>query len=80
MRTATPPRPASPDRRYELSSSSPFLANLLVHYRPGCEPVFPGASGMALRLFAFYVSWMRRHFTQVGVRAASAIRFASPAR
>eukprot|EP00198_Chlamydomonas_reinhardtii_P008105 XP_001697442.1 predicted protein [Chlamydomonas reinhardtii] len=53
-------------RMYELSSSSPFLAHLLAHYRPGAEPVFPGASGMALRLFAFYVSWMRRHFTQDG--------------
>ncbi|KAG2483192.1 hypothetical protein HYH03_017927 [Edaphochlamys debaryana] len=50
-------------RMYELSGAG-FLPALLAHHRQ--PPAFPGASHMALRLFAFYVSWMRRHFTADG--------------
>ncbi|PNH12618.1 hypothetical protein TSOC_000437 [Tetrabaena socialis] len=50
-------------RMCELSGTR-FLPDLLAHYRH--PPVFPGASGMALRLLAFYLSWMRRHFTTDG--------------
>ncbi|EFJ48820.1 hypothetical protein VOLCADRAFT_90467 [Volvox carteri f. nagariensis] len=49
---------------FDLSRGGVFLPNLLAHYRQ--PPAFPGASYMALRLFAFYVSWMRKHFTQDG--------------
>ncbi|GLC42715.1 hypothetical protein PLESTB_001130700 [Pleodorina starrii] len=49
---------------FELSHDGVFLPNLLSHYRH--PPAFPGASCMALRLFAFYVSWTRKHFTQDG--------------
>ncbi len=45
-----------------------LLPNLLALYAG--PPVFPGASGMALRLIAFYLSWMRKHFTKVGRRRA----------
>ena len=47
-------------RMYELSTS-PLMPNLLAHY----PPTFPGSSDLALRLFAFHASWLRRHFTPV---------------
>lgn len=49
-------------RMYELSGT-PFVAALLRHY----PATFPGSSSMALRLFAFYASWLRHHFAQESV-------------
>ncbi|KXZ48678.1 hypothetical protein GPECTOR_26g581 [Gonium pectorale] len=48
---------------YEVCSG-PLLGALLSHRRD--PPAFPGASDMALRLLAFSLSWLRKHFTQDG--------------
>ncbi|KAG1668888.1 hypothetical protein FOA52_016057 [Chlamydomonas sp. UWO 241] len=45
-------------RMYELSRS-PLIPNLLLHQ----PDTFPGSSLLSLRLLAFYMSWLRCHFT-----------------
>jgi hypothetical protein len=56
-------------KMFELSRS-PFIASLLKHQ----PETFPGSSMLALRLLAFYTSWLRYHFTPVRstiIRSAS---------
>ncbi|GLI59337.1 hypothetical protein VaNZ11_001196, partial [Volvox africanus] len=55
-------------RMFELTDV--LLPNLLAHYRH--PPTFPGSTNMALRLFAFYVSWLRKHYTRDGQLSLSA--------
>ncbi|GIL77546.1 hypothetical protein Vretimale_2922 [Volvox reticuliferus] len=55
-------------RMFELTDV--LLPNLLAHYRH--PPAFPGSTNMALRLFAFYVSWLRKHYTRDGQLSLSA--------
>ncbi|GFR45643.1 hypothetical protein Agub_g7052, partial [Astrephomene gubernaculifera] len=51
-------------RMYDLSRGGLLISQLLAHRRT--PPAFPGAPDMALRLLAFYLSWLRKHFTQDG--------------